>query len=179
MSTFYSKEEKDQLTSSFWKLNTDVLDLPHSTKITSKDLYYFEKTTAVANTSKHFQFRIGSIITSNNKIISKRCNQMKTSPIQNYYNGLVLKKNPDSIKRISSCIHAEMAAIQAAKKHPSFDPHNSTIYISRLLRRDSTLASSFPCRSCFLAIKDIGIDRIVCYDDLGRIISIEDFIDII
>lgn len=168
----YTSREKNIIKEDFWKVNQDFIDLDFDIKVNPKDLDFFNQSIKLAETSTHNLFKVGAIITSNNKIVVRKTNEEKTHPMQQSYNKKVSGVCKKS--RCSSNIHAEMNAIVRAKRINKFDPNNSTIYIGRTaFDKNSTILSSFPCHSCFHAIKDSGIRKIVCFDPFCRIVSFD------
>lgn len=164
---YYTDKEKNEIVDSFYKINIDIIEEYYDLKITSKDLFNYNKSIQEAERSNHSKFRVGAVIVDGNKIISKKFNEMKTHPIQKYYNDIA--NNDSKVRRSSNCIHAEVNAIISASKK-NFDGNNSTIYIGRI-NKENQLLCSFPCHSCYTAIKDYGISRIVCMDPYSRLVS--------
>lgn len=166
----YTNYEKSIISERYWKVNTEFLELDFDTKLNRKVLDMFSKTIKLAETSSHDYFKVGAIITTNNRVISKKTNEYKTHPLQHYYSKKIntLCNNGKTSPRI----HAEVNAIANANKLNKFNPRHSTIYIGRTsFDSNSTILSSFPCKICFGAIRDIGIGKIVCYDPFCRIVT--------
>ena len=168
---YYSNIEKEIINDEYYKINMDILNLEYDLTISTKDLYFFNKSINESSKSLHSRFRVGCIITTNNKIISKKHNENKTHPLQRYYNNIANDMDECKIKRASNDIHAEINAIISAKKSKNFIPEYSKIYIGRITK-DGNISCSFPCYSCYTAICDIGFSEIVCLDPFNRLVRI-------
>lgn len=143
-------------------LNVELASIPMSGSVSApKLLDFFRVAFHAALDSSHHQFKVGSVITQRNTIISCACNSARTHPFAARHNAR------------SNCLHAEMGAILDALRRTNFNPNKSIIFVARVGRaRDPLPLCSYPCYACYTAIERAGIGTIVCGDESGKIVRI-------
>lgn len=119
----------------------------------------------LAMSSSHPKVFIASALVHRNKIISFGLNSMKSHSFQKRYS-----KNEHAI-----FLHAEVAAIHAAKKLKFDRFENSILYVARMKYNDTTKSSiisglAAPCDGCIRCIQDHGIKTVIyTLDDIPGI----------
>ena len=142
----------------FTRLN-DFLSEQPTQDLSDHEISLLDRATELARTSHNPRFKVGAIIAERGKVISYGVNQLKTHPFQAKWN------------QHSSCLHAEMDALLTAQRLSCFDPHKSTVIVSRIGSNKKT-DCSYPCKYCYPALAHVGIRRFVCYDIVGNPVKI-------
>lgn len=96
------------------------------------------------------QYKLGAVLISKGKIISKGYNSTKTHPEQKKYNELRTNINLD---KANHYLHAEFDAIRKAK---NTSLKNAELYIYHI-NRNGEQKLARPCAGCMNAIKEHGI----------------------
>lgn len=119
---------------------------------------------ALAETSEHSQYKVGSVLVSNKSIISVGVNTLKSHPYQKIYN-----KYRNFNVEINHFLHAETDAILKYRRMRIELP-KLKIYIARI-RKDGTIVPGFPCPACYQLILDNNIREIIfsTHDDFNQI----------
>ena len=108
---------------------------------------FFDLAKKLSAHSDHPQHKLGAVICRNSKVVSLGFNKNKTSP-----------RSPHKFNRL----HAEICAILNAR----VDISGCDIYIYRETK-SGELGKSFPCATCFQALKGANI-RNIYYTDIGK-----------
>ena len=139
----------------FSNLNEYLAALP-KVELESRDYRYLSMAEQWSRLSTRGHHKVGCVIVQNGEVVGTGFNEIKTHPFQAKWN------------QFSSCLHAEMSALLSAMRVPDFQPERSVVYVSRYTKRRAVLGCSYPCRSCWSALRHVGIRRVVCYDELDR-----------
>ncbi len=105
---------------------------------------FFELAKEVSKLSNYHTHKLAAIIVKGNRIISLGVNDQKTHP-----------KSDTRFQKL----HAELAAIIRSRA----DLRGASIYVYRETR-NGEIGCSFPCSSCYSAIRSSGIKRIFFTD---------------
>lgn len=153
-------KESEQRT--FTKLNEFLSEYDH-VSLNKKDEIMLKRATKLAYDSPRNKFKLGAIISQNNKIVGRGVNSKKTHPFQSKWN------------QRSDCLHAEVAAI-IDSGIKDFENSKTTIYVARLSRpgqnEEHVTSCSYPCINCWNLLNFIGIRNIVCYNEGGNPVKI-------
>lgn len=117
-----------------------------------------------------YQHKIGAIVLDKKgNVLSIGFNSyIKTHPKQFHYNRNI---NPTRI-----FLHAEIDALVKCRGKPH------TMIISRI-GKDSSIKLSRPCKGCFNAIKDVGVQKVYFTNNFGELVlldtdmEVEDYCD--
>lgn len=146
----------------FTKLNEFLSNYDHES-LSKRDEKFLSRATKLACDSPRDKFKLGAIISQNNKTIGKGVNSEKTHPFQSKWNSR------------SDCLHAEVSAI-IDSGIKDFEKMKATIYVARLARpgqnEDYKPSCSYPCVNCWNLLNFIGIRNIVCYNEEGNPVKI-------
>lgn len=144
-------------------LNVELASIPMSGSVSApKLLDFFRVAFHAALDSSHHQFKVGSVITQRNTIISCACNSARTHPFAARHNAR------------SNCLHAEMGAILDALRRSNFNADKASIFVARRGRAKSdAVLCSYPCDACLSAIERAGIGTIICGDESGKIVRLD------
>lgn len=110
-------------------------------------LKFFYLAKKLAEFSNHAEQHLGAVITKGNRLVSVGWNKNQTHP-----------RSKSHFKKL----HAELAAIIKARQNL----RGCSIYIYRETK-NGNMALSFPCPSCYSAIKEAEIKRIFYSDATG------------
>jgi len=94
------------------------------------------------------QFRLGSVLVRGRRVVSTGTNLTKTHPMQGKY-----AKKSGYPRRIY--LHSEMRCLLRAKRG------GDTMYVARLSKNGYSLRKAKPCETCKLALKDMGVRKVV------------------
>ncbi len=124
----------------------------HTLKLLNQKLSALETT--------KYQHKIGAIILSKKgNVLSVGFNSyVKTHPRQYHYNR---KINPTRV-----FLHAEIDALVKCRDKPH------TMIISRM-GKDGKTRLSRPCKGCFNAIKDVGVQKVFFTNDFGELVLLD------
>lgn len=117
----------------------------------SRTRRFLELARELSRNSDFPRVKIGAVIANGTSLISTGWNQKKTHPLQAKYNA----------KHRTFCKHAYLHAELSAITRSLSIPRQSTLYVYREGKRGQTLCS-IPCESCRAAIREAGIDKVIC-----------------
>lgn len=130
--------------------------------LTRNDYRYFDKARQVAMISDYYKTHVGCVAVYQGQIIGIGCNCNKTHPVQKFYN-----KYRETSDTMLPKLHAEINCINSID-HLDINFAKVKLYIYRI-RNDQPFGMSYPCPSCFAAIKDLGIKDIYYTSNDGYI----------
>ena len=122
------------------------------TQISTPALTYLRLAARHAMHSEHGIYRMGAIVVRKGRIIAYGFNKNRTHP---------------RALNFTRKIHAELAALIMADRG---DTYNSDMYIVRITN-GGKLATSKPCMSCEILIREAGIKNVTYIDTEGLICS--------
>lgn len=121
---------------------------------------FFQVARAVAETSRHPHFRVGSAVILNKGVLSTGENKPMSHPLQKRYNNLRFGD-----VACDHTIHAELNALIKAK-NLVHNLKDAKIFVYRITRKGKR-AISRPCAACMQAIKDFGIREVYYTTEMG------------
>lgn len=120
-----------------------------------KELPYHSTLLKIAKLSK-CHIRVSAVLVKGGRIISYGVNSHKSSPIIQKYKKFRLGFDGLPLKKVGT--HAEFDCLNNVDEE---DLSSSTIIILRL-RRDGSVAPSYPCEMCATFIKKNGVKKVKC-----------------
>lgn len=116
-------------------------------------LAYLRKAAGVATESDHGIYKLGAILVKNGNVVGIGWNQNKTHP---------------KAKNYTRLMHAELDAIITAGC--SNGTLGTDMYVARITK-GGKMATSKPCRDCWILLKEAGLKSVTYIDEGGLICS--------
>ena len=107
------------------------------------------------------QVKIGCIVVYKGAIVSSAFNSNKTHPMQSIFNKYRDFESGDFLAKV----HAEVSAISKIR-YLDIDWSRAVVYVFRQHKNEQN-AMARPCKACYNAIKEKGINTVVCTTEDG------------
>lgn len=122
----------------------------------SPALAYLKRAVTYAEKSEHGIYRLGAIIVRNGNVISFGWNKNRTHP---------------KAKNYTRKIHAELAALISDYRNFYGNAlYYGDMYVVRVTN-GGKMATSKPCKDCWILLKEAGLKSVTYIDEQGRIVT--------